>query len=41
MVRRYSQTRLKSFELEELVRAEAVRVIREGVLEGGDFLLEE
>jgi len=42
MVRRYSQTRLKSFELEELApeRSEAMRVIAEGMLEGGDFLPE-
>lgn len=38
---RTTQTRLKSFELEELVRTEAVMVIKDGVLEGGDFLLGE
>jgi len=40
---RTTQTRLKSFELEELVPewSEAVKVIKEGVLEGGDFLLKE
>jgi len=32
---------LKSFELEELMRSEAVRAILEGVLEGADILLEE
>ncbi|MBM3181318.1 MAG: hypothetical protein FJZ86_13310 [Chloroflexi bacterium] len=38
---RATQTRLKSFGLDELVRSEAMKVILEGVLEGGDFLLEE
>ncbi len=38
---RTTQTRLKSFELEKLVRTESVKVILEGVLEGGNFLLEE
>jgi hypothetical protein len=38
---RTTQTRLKSFGLEELMRAESVKVITEGVLEGGDFLLKE
>ncbi|MDO9302280.1 MAG: hypothetical protein Q7T89_12895 [Anaerolineales bacterium] len=38
---RTTQTRLKSFGLEELVRAESVKVIVDGVLEGGDFLLRE
>jgi len=38
---RTTQTRLKLFELEELVRAESVKVIKEGVLDGGDFLLSE
>jgi hypothetical protein len=38
---RTTQTRLKSFELEELVRSESVKVILEGVLEDGDFLLGE
>jgi hypothetical protein len=37
---RTTQTRLKSFGLEELVRSEAIRVITEGVLEGQDFLEE-
>jgi len=36
---RTTQTRLKSFALEELTRSEAVKVIKDGVLEGGDFLL--
>ncbi|MDO9302277.1 MAG: hypothetical protein Q7T89_12880 [Anaerolineales bacterium] len=36
---RTTQTRLKSFVLEELVRSESVKVIVDGVLEGGDFLL--
>lgn len=38
---RTTQTRLKSFTLEELTEAEAIKVILEGVLEGGDFLLKE
>jgi len=37
---RTTQTRLKSFGLEELVASDAAKVILEGVLEGGDFLLE-
>ncbi|MFZ1041249.1 MAG: hypothetical protein WAN58_08050 [Anaerolineales bacterium] len=36
---RTTQTRLKSFELEELLESDAVKVITEGVLGGGDFLL--
>jgi len=35
---RTTQTRLKSFALDELVRSEAMKVILEGVLEDGDFL---
>ncbi|HXQ33963.1 MAG TPA: hypothetical protein VN843_08130, partial [Anaerolineales bacterium] len=38
---RTTQTRLKSFTLEELLAADAVKVILEGVLEDGDFLLSE
>ena len=38
---RTTQTRLKSFALENLLEAEAVKVILEGVLQGGDFLLME
>jgi hypothetical protein len=38
---RTTQARLKSFELDELVRSEAMRVIAEGVLGDGDFLLKE
>lgn len=38
---RTTQTRLKSFALDELMKAEAVKVILDGVLEGGDFLLKE
>jgi hypothetical protein len=37
---RTTQTRLKSFALDELVRSESIKVITAGVLEGGDFLLE-
>ena len=36
---RTTQTRLKSFGLEALSEADAVKVILDGVLEGGDFLL--
>jgi hypothetical protein len=38
---RTTQTRLKSFKLEELTRSDAMKVIIEGVIEGGDFLLKE
>jgi hypothetical protein len=38
---RTTQTKLKSFDLEELVESDAVKVIMKGVLEGGDFLLGE
>jgi Capsule polysaccharide biosynthesis protein len=38
---RTTQTRLKSFELDELMESSAVKVIIEGVLDGGDFLLKE
>ncbi|HEY5730723.1 MAG TPA: hypothetical protein VIS72_11765 [Anaerolineales bacterium] len=38
---RTTQTRLKSFELEELLDSDAVKVILDGVLNGGDFLLQE
>jgi len=37
---RTTQTRLQSFALEELTRSESIRVISKGVLENGDFLLE-
>jgi len=36
---RTTQTRLKSFGLEELMRSEAMKVIKDGVVEGEDFLL--
>jgi len=36
---RTTQTKLKSFALEKLVKAESLQVIREGVLEDVDFLL--
>jgi hypothetical protein len=36
---RTTQTRLKSFELNELLQSDAMKVILEGLLEGGDFLL--
>ncbi len=38
---RTTQTRLKSFELENLTGSQAMKVILEGLLEGGDFLLKE
>lgn len=38
---RTTQTRLKSFELEELLESDAVQVILDGLLEGGDFLLKK
>ena len=36
---RTTQTRLKSFALEDLLESEAVRVVLEGVADGGNFLL--
>lgn len=38
---RTTQTRLKSFLLDELMKSESIRVVLDGVLEGGDFLLKE
>jgi hypothetical protein len=38
---RTTQTRLKSFELEELLEADAIKVILDGLFESGDFLLKE
>ncbi len=38
---RTTQTRLKSFELDELLESDAIKVILDGVLEDGDFLLKE
>ena len=38
---RTTQTRLKSFGLDELLVSDAIKVILEGVLEDGDFLLKE
>jgi hypothetical protein len=38
---RTTQTRLKPFALDELVESESVKVIKNGVLEGGDFLLKD
>ena len=38
---RTTQTRLKSFQLEELLEADAIKAILDGVLENGDFLLKE
>lgn len=36
---RTTQTKLKSFALDELINSESVQVVKEGILEGGDFLL--
>jgi hypothetical protein len=38
---RTTQTRLKSFALEKLLQADAVKVVLDGLLEGGDFILKE
>jgi len=38
---RTTQTRLKSFELDELVSSESLKVIENGVLNGKDFVLKE
>ena len=38
---RTTQTRLKSFALDELLQADAVKAILDGVLDNGDFLLKE
>ena len=38
---RTTQARLKSFELESLVRSDAVQVIKDGVLDNGNFLLQK
>ena len=38
---RTTQSKLKSFEFDALVKAEALEVIKAGVVEGGDFLLGE
>ena len=38
---RTTQTRLKSFGLEKLLESNAIKVILEGVLDSGDFLLKE
>lgn len=38
---RTTQTRLKSFELDELVKSDLMKVIKEGVLKGGDFFMRE
>jgi len=38
---RTTQTKLKSFELDGLMKAESLQVIREGILENGDFLLKD
>ena len=38
---RTTQTKLKSFSFDELLASDAVQVILDGVLQGGDFLLKE
>ena len=38
---RTTQTRLRSFGLEQLLGSEALKVILKGMLKGGDFLLDE
>jgi hypothetical protein len=38
---RTTQTRLKTFSLDTLLQSEAVKVILDGVLNNGDFLLKE
>jgi hypothetical protein len=38
---RTTQTRLKSFKLNDFMDADSVKVILDGVLYGGDFLLKE
>jgi Capsule polysaccharide biosynthesis protein len=38
---RTTQTRLKSFGLDALLEADAIRVILDGVINGGDFLMKE
>ena len=38
---RVTQTKLKSFELDELLNSASVKTILDGVLNGGDFLLKE
>jgi hypothetical protein len=38
---RTTQTRLKSFGLDTLLETDAIKVILEGVLDDGDFLLKE
>jgi hypothetical protein len=38
---RVTQTKLKSFELDELLKSASVKTILDGVLNGGDFLLKE
>ena len=38
---RVTQTKLKSFELDELLNSASIKTILQGVLDGGDFLLKE
>jgi capsule polysaccharide export protein KpsC/LpsZ len=38
---RVTQTRLKTFDLDDLLKSKSMQVILDGLLKGGDFLLEE
>jgi len=38
---RTTQTRLKTFQLDQLLESDAVKVILDGILNNGDFLLKE
>jgi hypothetical protein len=38
---RTTQTKLKDFELNELLESEAIKTILDGLLDDGDFLLQE
>jgi hypothetical protein len=38
---RKTQTRLKAFDLEDLMSSEAIEAISEGILQGGDFLMRD
>ncbi len=38
---RTTQTRLKRFELTDLLNSKSIHTIRKGILDGGDFLLDE
>jgi hypothetical protein len=38
---RTTQTRLKTFTLEELLESDAIKTVMDGILKDGDFLLKE